>query len=364
MSLEGRASLEERLKVRIREEGPLTVADYMTACLHDPLDGYYATRPRLGAEGDFVTAPMVSQMFGEFMGLWAVAVWRGLGAPDRFRLVEVGPGDGTLMDDALRAARLDPEFLRAAELVFVEPSPPLRELQAQRLASAPLQPRWLISLDALGADLPIILLANEVLDCLPARQFVRVGEGWAERRVGLGEAGELAFGLTPAPDMPNAFQAAPGELMEVSPAQAEFGRRIGALLAEAAGAALLIDYGRNRPEPGDTLQALRAHQKVPPLLAPGHADLTVWADFPTVLATAAAEGAGVTEILGQGDFLRRLGIEARADALASANPASEGVLRRQLARLIDPDQMGELFKAAAIAFPPGIVPPGFEGHGA
>jgi SAM-dependent MidA family methyltransferase len=357
-------SLEERLKERISEEGPLTVADYMTACLHDAVDGYYATRPRLGADGDFVTAPMISQMFGEFMGLWAVAVWRGLGAPDRFHLVEVGPGDGTLMDDALRAARLDPAFLQAAELVFVEPSPPLRELQARRLVEAPLQPRWLADLDALGASIPIILIANEVLDCLPARQFVRVGDGWAERRVGLDEAGELAFGLTPAPDVPPAFQAEPGELMEVSPAQAEFGRRLGVLLAEATGAALLIDYGRDGPEPGDTLQALRAHQKVPPLSAPGHADLTVWADFPTVLATAAVQGAGVTEILPQGEFLRRLGVEARTEALVSANPASEGVLRRQLARLIDPDQMGELFKAAAIVFPPEIVPPGFEGRSA
>lgn len=355
-------SLEARLKVRIEQEGPLTVADYMTACLHDPVDGYYAVRPRLGPEGDFVTAPMISQMFGEFMGLWAVAVWRGLGAPDRFHLVEVGPGDGTLMDDALRAARLDPEFLQAAELVFIEPSPPLRERQAERLADAPLQPRWLASLDALGAAAPVILIANEVLDCLPARQFVRVGDGWAERRVGLDDAGDLAFGLTSAPDVPPSFRAEPGELMEVSPAQAEFGRRLGALLAETTGAALLIDYGRDRPGPGDTLQALRAHQKVPTLSDPGHADLTVWADFPTVLASAAAEGAGVSGILPQGEFLRRLGVEARTEALVSANPASEGVLRRQLARLIDADQMGELFKAAAIVFPPEIVPPGFEGR--
>ena len=354
-------SLEERLKSRIREEGPITVADYMAACLHDPIDGYYATRPRLGADGDFVTAPMISQMFGEFLGLWAVAVWRGLGSPDRFRLVEVGPGDGTLMEDALRAAGLDPAFLNAAELVFVEPSPPLRVLQAERLARGPLQARWLASLDGLGADLPVILLANEVLDCLPARQFVRVGEGWAERRVGVDEHDALIFGLTPAPDVPATFLAEPGELMEVSTAQAEFARRLAALLVEATGAALLIDYGRARPEPGDTLQALRNHEKVPPLSDPGLADMTVWADFPTMLATAAAEGAGVTEILTQGEFLRRLGVEARAEALITANPDREPVLRRQLARLIDPDQMGELFKAAAVMSPPELIPPGFEG---
>jgi SAM-dependent MidA family methyltransferase len=356
-------SLAERLRAQIEESGPLTVAEYMTACLHDPVDGYYAVRPKLGAEGDFITAPLVSQMFGEFLGLWAVAVWRGLGAPERFRLVEVGPGDGTLMDDALRAAQLDPEFLQAAELVLVEPSPPLRTLQAERLAGGLLQPRWLANLDGLGAELPIILLANEVLDCLPARQFVRVGEGWAERRVGIDEGGALMFGLTPAPDMPPSFRAEPGELVEVSPAQAEFGRRLGTLIAEAGGAALLVDYGRDRPEPGDTLQALQRHQKVPPLESPGETDLTVWADFPTVLATAAAEGAEVTEILTQGEFLRRLGVEARADALIAANPDREAVLRRQLARLIDPDQMGELFKAAAIHSPPEVVPPGFVGRG-
>lgn len=356
-------SLEARLKAQIAEAGPLTVAEYMTACLHDPVDGYYAVRPRLGAEGDFITAPLVSQMFGEFLGLWAVAVWRGLGAPERFRLVEVGPGDGTLMDDALRAAQLDPAFLAAAELVLVEPSPPLRTIQAERLGGGALQPRWLAGLDGLGADLPIILLANEVLDCMPARQFVRVGEGWAERRVGLSEDGELMFGLTPAPDMPAGFRAEPGELVEVSPAQAEFGRRLGALIAEAGGAALLVDYGRARFEPGDTLQALRHHEKVSPLEGPGEADLTVWADFPTVLATAAAEDAEVTEILSQGEFLRRLGVEARAQALIAANPDREALLRRQLARLIDPDQMGELFKAAAVFHPPELIPPGFTGRG-
>jgi SAM-dependent MidA family methyltransferase len=182
--------------------------------------------------------------------------------------------------------------------------------------------------------------------------------------VGVGEDGELMFGLTPAPDIPPAFRAEPGELLEVSPAQAEFGRRLGALIAEAGGAALLVDYGRARPEPGDTLQALRSHEKEGPLDNPGEADLTVWADFPTVLASAVAEGAEATEILPQGEFLRRLGVEARAEALIAANPDREPMLRRQLARLIDVDQMGELFKAAAIHHPPELIPPGFAGRGA
>jgi len=354
-------SLEARLKARIREGGPLSVADYMGACLHDPQDGYYRVRPRIGAEGDFVTAPLVSQMFGELIGLWAVAYWRGLGAPDRFRLVEVGPGDGVLMDDVLRAAALDPAFLQAAELVLVEPSRPLRELQARRLAESPVEPRWAGSLEALDDELPVILAANEVLDCLPAHQFVRLEGGWAERRVGLDDEGRLQFGLVPTP-VEIALPARPGEVIEVSPAQAAFGRRLGELIAAASGAALLIDYGRARPEPGDTLQALRRHEKVDPLAAPGHADLTVWADFPTVLASAASAGAEVTEATTQAAFLRALGIEARAQALVAANPAREGILRRQLARLIDPDEMGELFKAAAIFSPGGPLPAGFEGR--
>lgn len=351
-------SLEQRLRERIAEEGPLSVADYMTACLHDPQDGYYATRPRIGAEGDFVTAPLVSQMFGELIGLWAVAYWRGLGAPERFRLVEVGPGDGTLMEDALRAARLDPDFLQAAELVLVEPSRPLREIQSRRLADAPLEPRWVGGLESLEEDLPVILLANEVLDCLPARQFVRTEQGWAERRIGLDEAGALNFGLVPAA-VEIALPAQPGEVIEVSPAQAAFGRRLGELIGAATGAALLIDYGRARPEPGDTLQALRLHRKVDPLAQPGHADLTVWADFPTVLASALQGGADVTGVATQAAFLRALGIEARTEALVAANPAREKILRRQLARLVDGDQMGELFKAAAVFAPKSLVPAGF-----
>jgi SAM-dependent MidA family methyltransferase len=297
-------------------------------------------------------------MFGELIGLWAVAYWRGLDAPERFRLVEVGPGDGTLMDDVLRAARLDPEFLGAAELVLVEPSRPLREIQSSRLADAPLEPRWVSGLEALDDELPIILIANEVLDCLPARQFVRTEEGWAERRVGLGEDGRLAFGLTPAA-VEIALPASPGEVIEVSPAQAAFGRRLGELIGAAMGAALLIDYGRARPEPGDTLQALRRHEKVDPLERPGHADLTVWADFPTVLASALQGGADVTGVVEQGDFLRALGIEARTEALVSANPARENILRRQLARLVDEGEMGALFKAAAVFAPKRLVPAGF-----
>lgn len=355
-------SLKARLAREIALTGPMTVPDYVVRCLHDPQGGYYATRPAIGATGDFITAPMVSQMFGELIGLWAVELWRRLGAPERVRLVEVGPGDGTLMADALRAARLDPEFLRAVDLVLIEPSPPLRAAQARMLADSDIHPRWVAALDRVETDAPVILVANEVLDCLPARQFVKTGEGWAERRVGVDDAGGLTFGLvkiTGGFRRPT-FEVEPGQTIEISEQQAAFGRDLAALVRAAGGAALLIDYGRSKPGAGDTLQALHRHRKVDPLDAPGEADLTQWADFPNVLEAAVHAGADVTGCLGQGDFLRRLGIEHRAAALKVGRPDAAPVIDRQLARLTGDDQMGTLFKACAIFSPRRLAVPGFE----
>lgn len=355
-------SLKARLAREIALTGPMTVADYVTRCLHDPSGGYYATRPDLGEAGDFITAPLISQMFGELIGLWAVEVWHRLGAPERVRLVEVGPGDGTLMADALRAARLVPDFLSAAELILIEPSRPLRDVQARRLGETDPPPRWVSSLEAIDRDAPVILIANEVLDCMPARQFVRTETGWAERRVGVSDDGDLLFGLTPITGgfVRPSFEVQPGEMIEVSEQQAAFGRDLARLVAQTSGAALLIDYGRDRPGPGDTLQALRRHTKVDPLDAPGEADVTQWADFPAVLEAAVQAGADTTGCLGQGDFLRQLGIEARAERLMSARPEATPVIRRQLQRLTAGDQMGTLFKAAAIFSPPSLDVPGFE----
>ena len=355
-------SLKDRLAREIALTGPLTVADYVTRCLHDPQDGYYATRPAIGAAGDFITAPMVSQMFGELLGLWAVELWERLGAPERVRLVEVGPGDGTLMADALRAARVAPHFLEAIDLVLIEPSPPLREAQARMLADSDIHPRWVASLDRIETDAPVILIANEVLDCLPARQFVKTEDGWAERCVGVTDDGGLIFGLkkiTGGFKRP-AFDLAPGQTIEISEQQAVFGRELGALIKAASGAALLIDYGRALPEAGDTLQALRRHRKIDPLETPGEADVTQWADFPTVLEAALHAGADVTGCLGQGEFLRLLGIEARADRLKQGRPDAAAVIDRQLERLTADDQMGALFKACAVFSPRSLVVPGFE----
>ena len=379
-------SLLDRLKTQIAQDGPISVPEFFTRCLHDPRDGYYATRPDLGAGGDFITAPLVSQMFGELIGLWAIETWTRMGRPAPFRLVEMGPGDGTLMSDLLRAGKLEPAFLAAAEVWLVEVSAPLRTKQAARLGEAV---RWASRLDEVPGGAPMILVANELLDCLPARQFVRTESGWAERVVGLGEDGELAFGLktlsppsrggggraatgrgsSPLPasypsdpsDRPpswgEGFEA--GAIVETSPAQAALASDIAHRLATDGGAALLVDYGRATPEAGDTLQAVRNHAKVDPLETAGLADLTVWADFPSVVAAARETGAKAGPILTQAEFLLALGIEARAQALAARQPDRADQIARQLDRLVGEAQMGALFKVACLCAP-DLSPPLFE----
>jgi SAM-dependent MidA family methyltransferase len=348
-------SLRERLSRLIAEAGPISVAQYMTACLYDPEFGYYATRPALGPGGDFVTAPLVSQMFGELIGVWAGAAWDLMGRPRSFRLVEIGPGDGTLMSDLLRAGRVAPGFLEAADIWLVEVSEPLKAMQAERLAG---QAKWAAQIEGVPGGAPLILVANELLDCLPARQFVRTATGWAEQVVGLDARGRLAFGLAATPAASLLPDAREGAVFEQSAAQAAIGAALGQRLAADGGAALLIDYGRARPGFGDTLQAVRRHEKVDPLACPGEADLTVHADFPAVIAAACAEGAEAS-ILTQAAFLARMGIGARAEALLRARPDRSAVLGRELHRLVGEDQMGALFKACCL-HSPGWTPPGFE----
>lgn len=350
-------SLLERLRADIEASGPISVAEYMHRCLNDPQEGYYATRPALGEQGDFITAPLVSQMFGELLGLWAIETWTRMGRPSPFRLVEMGPGDGTLMSDLLRVLRLAPDFVAAADLWLVETSAPLKAAQADRLKDAVLTPRWADSLADLPAGTPVILIANELLDCLPARQFLRVGEDWVERLVGLGPDGGLVFGLAPTRD--GATPTPDSLVLEVSPAQEAMADELARLVMREGGAALLIDYGRPAPEFGDTLQALRRHEKVDPLAFPGESDLTVYADFPTVIEAARKAGAAATNAIPQGLFLGRLGVQPRAEALKAARPDRADVIDRQLARLVAPDQMGELFRVVCVS-DGGFMPPGFE----
>jgi len=346
-------SLRDRLAAEIAQTGPLTIAQYMTACLHDPQHGYYATRPALGPAGDFVTAPLVSQMFGELIGVWAASAWRLMDEPAQVRLVEMGPGDGTLMSDLLRAARALPGFLEAADIWLVETSGPLEALQAERLGQAV---RWARTLDEVPGGAPLLLVANELLDCLPARQFVRMATGWAEQVVAVGADGGLQFARVPAPvQLPDARE---GVVLERSGAQEALGAALGQRLVRDGGAALLIDYGHDQPGFGDTLQALRRHEKVDPLACPGEADLTVHADFPAVMAAAEREGAAAA-ILTQAQFLARMGIGERAEALVAAHPDKTGVIGRQLHRLVGGDQMGDLFKACCL-HAPDWIPPAFE----
>jgi SAM-dependent MidA family methyltransferase len=348
-------SLAERLAAQIAQGGPLTVAQFMTAALHDPDHGYYATRPALGEDGDFITAPLVSQMFGELIGVWAASAWMLLGRPARLRLVEMGPGDGTLMADILRAARAAPEFLAALEIWLVETSPPLRRLQADRLGDGV---RWGGALADIPEGAPMLVVANELLDCLPARQFVRTALGWVEQLIGVDAAGRLAFVRSPTPAAGLLPDAPAGAIYEQSAAQAALGAELAARVVADGGAALLIDYGRDRPGFGDTLQALRRHRPVDPRAGPGEADMTVHADFPAVLDAAREQGAQ-TAILTQAEFLARMGIGARAEALVRSRPEKAPLIGRQLHRLVGADQMGELFKAAVI-HSPGWTPPAFE----
>ncbi len=346
------------MAAEIAAEGPITVAQYMARCLLDPHDGYYAIRPALGEGGDFITAPLISQMFGELIGVWCVAAWQAMGAPAKVRLVEIGPGCGTLMSDLLRAARLDPRFLEAVEVWLVDVSEYLKALQRERFGQTV---NWADRLGDVPGGVPTLIVANELLDCLPARQFIRTAAGWAEQVVATDETGALAFARAGAPPLP--FPDAPeGAVWEHSPAQAALGSDIGRRIVDDGGAALLIDYGRDAPGFGDTLQALRRHRKEHPLESPGRADLTVHADFPAVLAAAAAEGAAGA-LLTQAEFLARLGIGERAEALIRAQPERAALIGRQLHRLVAADEMGTLFKAICI-HPPDFAPPAFEGAAA
>ncbi|WP_394073709.1 class I SAM-dependent methyltransferase [Xanthobacter albus] len=353
--------LAEEIRALIAAEGPMPVSRYMALCLGHPRHGYYITRDPLGADGDFTTAPEISQMFGELLGLWAVAAWRQVGAPAPFLLAELGPGRGTLMADALRAARIAPDFAAAARVHLVETSPVLR--QAQRRALAGIEVSWHDRIEELPPG-PAIVLANEFFDALPIDQYVRVGRGWHERRVGLDARGRLAFGLDPAPSAIAAAFAPRGpapegavlERMESGPALA-LARR----LAHEGGAALVVDYGHAGGF-GDTLQALARHAFADPLAEPGEADLTAHVDFAALARMAQSQGARAFGPLPQGEFLLRLGLAQRAERLmAEAGPAGEDAIATAALRLAGTEegQMGALFKVLALAAPGLGAPPAF-----
>jgi NADH dehydrogenase [ubiquinone] 1 alpha subcomplex assembly factor 7 len=354
-------ALKQRLLDIIAQDGPLTIAQYMAFCLHDPSHGYYSTRPALGADGDFITAPETSQMFGELIGLWCAQTFVELGAPPRCNLIELGPGSGVLMADAWRASRALPAFREAARIFFVEPSAPLRDAQNQALTKVGAEASWIEKLaDAPAA--PSIIIANEYLDCLPIRQFIRTNSDWRERLVGARD-GDLAYGFAPTPAnglIPAGLRDAPvGAIAETREALPAFVAALAERLQSAPGRALLIDYGTAQTTGGATFQAVRAHRSADPLAEPGEADLTAHVDFQAVAELARAEGLGVAGPAPQGGFLHVLGIETRAKALQSAQPAKADIVERQMQRLIAPDQMGGLFQAICISSPGLVAPTGF-----
>jgi NADH dehydrogenase [ubiquinone] 1 alpha subcomplex assembly factor 7 len=358
-------ALKEEISRMIAADGPLTVERYMALCLGHPTYGYYMRQDPFGAGGDFTTAPEISQMFGELIGLWAVAVWDGMGAPKRLRLVELGPGRGTLMADLLRAARIRPEFLDAADVELVETSPAFRERQRRALADKHPRLAWRDRF----ADVPegpAVILANEFFDALPTRQFVRTDRDWRERLVGLDAGGALAFGLSEA-TAPGLVQSGrPGDFLECPRAALELTGEIARRIVAGGGAALIIDYGYVGPAFGDTLQAVHAHAYADPLAEPGGADLTVHVDFAKLADVARAQGGRVHGPISQRDFLLALGIEARAERLkAGATPAQARDIDAALARLTAPGarEMGELFKAMCIAHPHLGISPGFPPEG-
>lgn len=358
-------ALARQLARLIAADGPIPLSRYMAEALGHPTLGYYQTREPFGADGDFVTAPEVSQMFGELIGLWCAQTWSDQGRPNPCHLVELGPGRGTLMADALRAARSLPDFLDAVRLHLVETSTRLRKRQAESLAGH--CPHWHDSVASLP-DGPVLVIANEFFDALPVRQFQRAQDGWHERMVGVKD-GELTLVLSPAAAPPGAIPAAlrgatVGAIAEFAPASAEVIGLLSGQIARNGGALLAIDYGHATSAPGDTLQAVRGHQPVPMLSTPGEADLTAHVDFQFLREAAEASGAVTYGPVGQGDWLRRIGIEPRAVALkASAEPAQAEAVDAALARLTGPEQMGTLFKVLAVAGPDSPVPAGFEGAG-
>jgi SAM-dependent MidA family methyltransferase len=342
----------------IKSAGPMPVSRYMELCLTHPQHGYYMTRDPIGREGDFTTAPEVSQMFGELLGLWAAAVWKSIGMPNPVRLVELGPGRGTMMADMLRAIRVLPGFYQAVSVHLVEINPALIDRQKETLKGVKSAASWHDSIDGVDEG-PAIVLANEYFDALPVHQVIRQQHGWHERVIDVSPSGQLVFAAAPEPLkhfdllLPPLVRAAPvGAIFEWRPAQEIM--RIARRLRDHGGAALIIDYGHARSDAGDTFQAISRHSFTDPLRNPGQADLTAHVDFQALALGAEDAGARLHGPLEQGEFLRRLGIETRAATLMSkANTQVSADIQAALKRLTGTGRgaMGALFKVLGVSHP-------------
>jgi NADH dehydrogenase [ubiquinone] 1 alpha subcomplex assembly factor 7 len=348
--------IAHELRRRIAAQGHVTVAAFMELAL----GAYYADRDPLGAQGDFTTAPEVSQMFGEMIGLWCVDLWSRMGRPTPFVLAELGPGRGTLMADALRAARVAPEFLAAAELHLVEINATL--IAAQKAALQGYRPQWHKGFDSLPPG-PMILVANEFWDALPIHQFVMTKAGWQERVVALKDDVFVFAEANPGSERillrPEHGKATLGEIAEVSPAGLRLAAALGRRFARTPGAALIIDYGTMQSGLGDSLQAVKQHRYHDPLIDPGCADLTAHVDFAALATVAREAGAATHGPKTQGAFLQELGIGLRTQMLKAKSDAAQcAAIDAALERLIGADGMGSLFKVLAITAPDAPQPAG------
>ena len=377
------STLLDHLTQHIAAHGPMPVDQYMAACLTHPEFGYYRTRPAIGAGGDFITAPEISQVFGELAGLWAAACWQAMGAPERWRIVELGPGRGTLMSDALRALKVLPAARAGLEVLLIEASPVLAAQQRAALEECGVPVAWAESLrptthpfplptgegliglvradpDESLVPLPTVVIGNEFLDALPVRQLVAQGGKWRERCVGVSAGGRLCFvaGETVEGIQVVLPEASVRELM--CGAAAFINDMSTALADESPVTMLFLDYGHTGPVLGDTLQAVRGHHYVDALEKPGEADLSAQVDFAQVLGAARATGLDGYGPISQAAFLGRLGAAERLERLARGKDAATvHHLQTGLARLMDPSGMGARFKAIALASKGLARPPVF-----
>lgn len=357
--------LADKIKALIKAHGPISVTDYFSLCLADPQHGYYRVREPFGTAGDFTTAPEVSQLFGEMIGIFLVHAWQQHGAPQPAIIAEIGPGRGTMMSDILRVVRrIAPDLYDGAEVHLVETSKRLREAQAATLADHRGKVHWHESFDALPSGF-LLLAANELFDAIPIRQFVRTTQGFRERMVGLDAGEELTFAagvagidptLLPAP----AQAVAEGIIFEIAPARDAVMAALCERLRADGGTAVIIDYGHLATGYGDTLQAVRNHQYDPPLAHPGQADITSHVDFEQLVCRARAEGVQVNGLAHQGDFLVGLGLLERAAALGrDKDAATQEGIRDDVERLAGAGagKMGELFKVLVVSSPDVMLAP-------
>jgi NADH dehydrogenase [ubiquinone] 1 alpha subcomplex assembly factor 7 len=353
-----RTVLEDFLKDDIKARGPMSVAAFMTHVLAHPQYGYYMTRDPFGETGDFTTAPEISQIFGEMVAVWLYEAWRKCGAPTAFYLVECGPGRGTLMADMVRVLSRMPDFVSGAEIVLVEMSPVLKAKQERALKECGMAVRWVADFTDIPIDKPVFVIANEFLDALPVHQLCLQDGQWMERVVDC-KGERFVFDVQHASDDLEALAvehctfAGEGDLVELSPARTGFMKDVAVRIAVSGGAGLFIDYGYTHAQAGDSLQAMYKHKAIDVLDKIGEADLTAHVDFGALAGIAREAGCGDVQLVEQGYFLQSLGGDVRLQALRdkAAGEAQKRDLESGYARLVEADQMGQLFKVLSFVQP-------------